>query len=107
MEWKQTLVLTKDPNATLDYAFDWRAFTNGSGRKNWLAVGESIASYVLTPAAGITVASESLVNSASTVMAFVSGGTVGGTYTLSCKITTNSVPARIEERSISIYIYQQ
>jgi len=106
MEWKQTLVLTKDPNATLDYSFDWRALTNGSGRKNWLAVGEGIASYVLTATTGITVASQSLVNSASTVMASIGGGTVGETYTISCKITTDSVPPRIEKRSISIYIYQ-
>jgi hypothetical protein len=45
---------TKDPDAVLDYKFDWAAETNGSGPSDWLASNETISSYVVTAAAGLT-----------------------------------------------------
>ena len=31
----------KDPNAVLDYKFDWKPLTNGSGDSDWLDTAES------------------------------------------------------------------
>ena len=35
---------TKDPQAVLDYKFDWAALTNGSCASDWLDDGETISS---------------------------------------------------------------
>ena len=35
-------VKRKDPDAKLDYPFDWRAKTNGHGDSDWLAPNETI-----------------------------------------------------------------
>ena len=101
MEWKAGLILQKDPDATLDYPFDWKAKTNGTGRTDWLESGETISSYVVT-ATGLTKVSESLANTNTRVVPFISGGVAGTTYTISCRITTNF--NRIDERSVQIYV---
>lgn len=82
----------KDPDAVLDYAFDWSA---------WLADGEGIASYTIT-ATGVTVDSDS--QAAGIVTVWVSGGTAATTATLACRITTDNVPARVDERTKIIRI---
>lgn len=52
-------VKRKDPDAKLDYQFDWRAKTNGHGDSDWLAPSETIISYVITVDAGLTLLSSS------------------------------------------------
>ena len=47
-------VKRKDPDAKLDYPFDWRAKTNGHGESDWLAPNETIVSYEITVDEGIT-----------------------------------------------------
>jgi len=47
-------VKRKDPDAKLDYPFDWRAKTHGNGSSDWLAPEETIVSYVITVDDGIT-----------------------------------------------------
>ena len=86
-----TFQFTKDPQATLDYQWDW---------SNWLAAGETIASVVITAQAGLTVSSQS--NTTTTVTAWLTGGVAQTIYTVACRITTNNTPARIDERSIII-----
>jgi hypothetical protein len=87
-----TKLFTKDPDAVLDYKFDW---------SNWLESGEVIDSYVLTIPTGITKVSDSEDNTSVTV--WLSGGTAGTQYQIACKITTDSTPvARVDERTMLI-----
>lgn len=81
---------TKDPNAVLDYAFDWIT--------HWLGVSETITSHVVTTESGITKESDS--ESAGIVTVWLSEGEHGKDYTVACKITTNE--GRTDERSINI-----
>lgn len=86
------MVLTnfiKDPNAVLDYIFDWT---------EWLASGETISTHTITVETGLTKDSDSELNGY--VIIWLSGGTVGINYTVACKIVTSS--SRTDERSITI-----
>lgn len=82
-------VFIKDSDATLDYGFDW---------SGWLETGESISSYIITTACGITKASDT--NTSASVIVWLSGGAVGTRYDVACKITTNK--NRIDERTMKI-----
>ncbi len=84
----------KDPDALLDYVFDWSA---------WVATGETIASKVVTVPAGITLTSSPYTGT--TVTAWVSGGTVGQTYPVACRITTNQ--GRTDERTLFLQVRQR
>ena len=83
----------KDPQAILDYTFDW---------SYWLAEGETIDSYILTVPAGVTLDSEQF--TATTVTAWISGGTDGVSYTVACKIVTDNATPRTDERSIILIV---
>ncbi len=85
----------KDPEATLDYKFNWLA---------WLD-GDTIATQVVTIDDGATVESSAITDTNTSVTAFVSGGTVGRSYVLSCKITT--VGGRTDERSLTILVAER
>lgn len=84
---------TKDPDATLDYGIDWT---------NWLETGDSIASSAWEVPTGLTLTSQSNTNNKTLV--WLSGGTVGTTYTVRNRITTASTPPRVEDRSILIQV---
>lgn len=90
------MTFTKDPDATLDYSFDW---------SSWLEDGETIASQTVTVDSDLTEDSISASDSAVTV--WVSGGTAGQRYSIACKITTDNNPARIDERTIYIQVKEQ
>lgn len=83
----------KDPNAVLDYTFDWSA---------WLGT-DTIASKTVTVPTGITLDSSSFTTTA--VTAWLSGGTAGTTYTVSCKIVTAG--SRTDERSIEVQVKER
>lgn len=89
-------IFVKDPDATLDYTFDW---------SSWLETGETIASQTVTTGTGLT--EDSVAASDSAITVWVSGGTVGESYEISCEITTDNSPARVDERTITIRIQQQ
>ena len=84
----------KDPNATLDYTFDWSSYLT--------PIGDTISTVTWILSNGLTKVSQS--NTTTTATAFVSGGTVGETATLTCRITTNSIPPRVDDRSILLKI---
>ncbi len=84
----------KDPDATLDYAFDW---------SSWLQSGETISSYSITVDSGITKEGDSQSNGVVTV--WLSGGTAGQTYSVSCKITTSM--SRTDERTMKIFVMER
>lgn len=79
----------KDPSAVLDWQFNWT---------NWLAAAETISSATVTVESGLTKDSQS--NDTSTVTVWLSGGTLGETYEVTCRVTTNQ--GRTDERTIGI-----
>ncbi len=82
----------KDPQAVLDWAFDW---------SRWLAAGETITGTpVVTVDAGLTKDSQS--NTGTRVTVWVSGGTRGTTYKVACRVTTDQ--GRTDERTIAIRV---
>lgn len=86
------MAFKKDPDAVLDYTFDWGP---------WLApIVDTIVAVTWLPDAGLTVGSSSF--TATTATAFVSGGTADTTMNLTCRITTAG--GRTDDRSISLKI---
>jgi len=83
-------VFIKDPNARLDYQWDW---------SQWLAVGETItnAQISITPT-GLALDQQD--NTDTTITAWLTGGTVDAGYRVVCSITTNQ--SRTDDRSIYI-----
>lgn len=92
----------KDPSAVLDYKFDWKALTNVTGLTDWLSAGETIASRTITNDTGITVDSSSITDTNTSVTVWLSGGTAGIYYKVTCRIVTNA--GRTDERSIIIRV---
>jgi hypothetical protein len=88
-----TYTATKDPQATLDYRFDWSA---------WLDV-DTIVSVTWTVPAGITQTATS--NTTTTATIWLSGGTVGTRYSVVCRVTTTA--GRIDERTLRIDCVQK
>lgn len=89
--------IRKDPDAILDYSFDWET-------EDWLAAGESVSSYVVT-VDGVTLSTHS--RTGGIVTAWVSGGTVGEVASITCQITTDSVPARTDQRTVYLKIRER
>ncbi len=89
--------IKKDPDARLDYSFDWA---------DWLQAGELIESHVVT-VSGVTKDSDT--RSGAIVTAWVSGGTAipGAVASITCQITTDSVPARTEQRTVYLKIRER
>lgn len=74
---------TKDPQAVLDYGWDWT---------NWLAGGETITTstwtITLAPDAILTIATPTFDGTSTTIWA--SAGTVGSDYKITNHITTSA-----------------
>ena len=87
MKWRSGITVPLDPDALKDYVFDW---------EDWLA-SDTIASYVLTPSATVTVNADS--NDTTTVTVWVSATASG---TLNCHITTTG--GRQDDRTVSFEV---
>lgn len=79
----------KDPDATLDWIFDWN---------EWLGETETIASVEFEADPGITIETES--NTQKTATVWLSGGTEGQVYRVTCRITSSE--GRIDDRSFTL-----
>ena len=87
---------SKDSNAVLDYLFDFG---------QWVTAGEVISSAVITASpVGINVGAPAPATTftTTTVTVWLSGGAVGVTYLIGCRITTSA--GRTDERSISVTV---
>jgi hypothetical protein len=86
----------KDPQSVLDYQFDWSL---------WLAAenDDVINSFALTVPEGITLGTNNEVSGKVTF--FLSGGTPGVTYPITCQITTAA--QRIIDRSFDVDVQQR
>lgn len=90
-QWQPLPTGSKDPDATLDWRFDWT---------DWLDTGETISDSVMTVSAGLVKDSDS--HSLSSATVWLSGGTAGSVYSVANKITTSA--GRIDERTITIRV---
>lgn len=91
-------IFTKDPDAVLDYAFDWTDWLDTDS-----SPAETISSHTITVDTGITKDSDS--EASGVVTAWLSGGTAGNIYTVSCEIVTSH--SRTEERSFEIVVMER
>ncbi len=85
----------KDPNAVLDYTFDWAPYLT--------PIGDTIASVTWVLSTGLTKVSQS--NTSTSATAFVSGGVAGEKATLTCRIVTNG--GRTDDRSVTLKIEER
>ena len=95
----------KDPDAVLDYKFDWKDSTNGTGDSDWLASGETIASHTIDEDTGITVDSSAQTDTNTSVTVWLSGGTAGVSYAVRCEIVTSA--SRTDERTMLIVVEER
>lgn len=79
----------KDPDATLDWIFDWNL---------WLGTTEIISSAEFIVDPGITVVATA--NTQKTATVWLSGGTEGQVYRVTCRVTTGE--GRIDDRSFTL-----
>lgn len=86
-------VFTKDPNAVLDYSFNWAT---------WL-VSDTISTSTWTADTGITI--NSTTNTTTLATVWLSGGAAGTTYIVTNRIVTNG--GRTEDRSLTINVEQR
>lgn len=84
----------KDPDANLDYPFDW---------SDWLPSGDTISSVTWVVSSGLIQGTTS--NTATSATIWLSGGTSGNAYSVTCRITTSQ--GRIEDRTITIRVSQR
>jgi hypothetical protein len=82
--------ILKDPQAELDYGFDW-----GS----WLD-GDTIADSIWIADSGITVESDVFTDTTTTV--WLSGGTLGCAYNVTNRITTAA--GRTDDRTLLVQV---
>lgn len=87
--------LTKDPDAVLDYGFDWTA---------WLGSDTIVVStWVL--AAGLTEVSREILAGSKKTRIWISGGTAGTDYVITNRIVTTQ--GRTEDRSMTLRCEQR
>lgn len=96
---------TKDPDAVLDYKFDWKSNSNGRGFTDWLDTSETITSHTVTVPTGLTLDSSSQADTNTSVIAWLSGGTAGTTYNVTCQIATSA--GRTDDRTIEISVAER
>jgi hypothetical protein len=85
-------VYKKDPDAVLDYTADWGPYLT--------PLGDTIISATWVLSSGLTKVSQSA--TATKATAFVSGGVLGETETLTCRIVTAG--GRTDDRTFLIKI---
>ena len=83
----------KDPDAVLDYEWDWAA---------WLGA-DTIASHTVTAAMGLTVDTSEATTTA--VTAWLSGGSVGASYAVTCHVVTAA--GREDDRTATIAVQER
>ena len=88
-------VYKKDPNAILDYTFDWTAYLT--------PIADTIASATFVFDTGLTKVCQS--NTTLTATAYMSGGTVGEKLNLTCRIVTAG--GRTDDRSVTLLIVER
>ena len=89
-----TQIFTKDPDATLDYWFDW---------SDYLPVGQIITSCSVVADSGLTV--ENFSHTSASVVVWLSGGSILKTYDVKCHILTSG--SLLDDRTMYINVIQK
>lgn len=89
--------ITKSPRAVLDYAFDWTDWLSGNA--------DTITGHVVEVDTESGIVRESSTLSVAKVIAIISGGTLGATGWVRCRITTAG--GRVDERTFFIKIKER
>lgn len=84
-------VFTKHPEEILDYKFDFTKF---------LSTGETITSRTVTVEAGLNKDADTFNSTSVTV--WLSGGTAGNRYLVTCKVNTNQGRTKVETAVIKV-----
>jgi hypothetical protein len=85
----------KDPDARLDYQWDW---------SGWLAAGDVIASHeIIVDQGDVTFDTDS--HDDQTVTAWIEGGTIGTRAKVTARITT--AQGRVDDRTIGLKIQER
>jgi hypothetical protein len=87
----------KDPDSTVDVSFDWADWLND--------ISDAAATFVFEVGGGLSIVGDQPTGSLATV--FVSGGTVGELAPITCRITSASVPPRVEDRTVYLSIEER
>ncbi len=90
-------LFSKDPDAVLDFAFDW---------SDWLAVGETISVFTVVAETGLTVDASPAPSESSGVITFwLSSGTSGNSYSVTSQIITSA--GRTDDRTMTIRVQER
>lgn len=96
--------IPKDPNAVLDFEFDW-----GTGKDRrvppWLEDDETIATATVTVPAGLTKEDAEVSDDGKSVIVWLSGGTAGTSCGVVCHIVTTQ--SRTDERTMTIAVQER
>ena len=91
--------IPKDPDAELPYDWDW---------SEWLGDDAEIASITVTAETGLDVDDSDIVTPANQVVrVWLSGGDAGESYKVTCRVTTDETPPRIDDRSVRIRVRER
>lgn len=97
-------LFVKDPDSTEPIGVDWTAYLAELGAS--VTIVSSI--WVITgPDAVLTQASDAILAGNLKTQVYLSGGTLGFRYTVTNRITTNSSPAVVDDRSVFVLVQQQ
>ena len=83
-----------DPDAELDYTFDW---------SEWLATGETITDSTVTVSTGLVL--ESVGESSTAITAWITTNATTGRRSVACRIETSA--GRTDERTIQINVQER
>lgn len=86
----------KDPDALLDYQFDWA---------ERMLDGDTITSHDVLVPAGVTKVSSTIDPGATSVTVWLSGGSLGAIYPVVCRITTAA--GRSDDWTLNLHILEQ
>jgi beta-lactamase regulating signal transducer with metallopeptidase domain len=94
--------INKDPNADLDYSWDWTKYL--AGVTDTIA---TVAFSVTEPGNDTSLTTHNPGFSGPLAVVWLTGGLVGKTYQVTCRITSAHSPARIDDRSIYVKVVQK
>lgn len=91
----------KDPDAVLDYQFDWQELD-----RPWLSLGEEIVASTISLEVGATdLTIDNTTHDATSATVWLSGGEVGKDYEVTNHITTNQ--GRQDDRTMLIQVRER
>lgn len=93
--------ILKDPNAVLDYTFDWTAWMDAIPETTISLADLSVVGS--DPLSNVALQSQTIAGK--TVVAWISGGVAGEKITVRCRITTAG--GRIDDRTVYLKIKER